>query len=225
MKLPFDEIYCLHLAEDTIRYNNIKQEFKKIGIEDQVKIWWTCKRPISTFCGNNITSLKTLYYDSIYNNSNKNVYGNVFNCSFEHYTIIKQAYNRGLNSILILEDDIKFTNDINTVKNVFDNMPKDYDIIKFYNSYTPEGWLINNKFNDIYVNPEYNTNLYTNCCSTLCYALSKNGMKQMINMYDKKFVPADVVFDNFRDFKIKFYNLKYNILCIPNDTHSLILTN
>lgn len=52
MTLPFDKIYCIHLVESKDRYNNLMNQFTKLNIQDQVDIWWTCKRDISKVIGN-----------------------------------------------------------------------------------------------------------------------------------------------------------------------------
>ena len=106
MKLPFDKVYMLHLAENENRLNFMVDQFKHHGISKQVEIWWTCKRDISIEIGNKLNSLHTEQYDWYQGNEeSKGVYGGVFNCAFEHYTIIKQAYLRGFESILIIEDE------------------------------------------------------------------------------------------------------------------------
>lgn len=48
-----------------------------------------------------------------------------------HYAIVKQAYDAGLNSVLILEDDNFFLNDINVWEDVFSKIPEDWDVLKF----------------------------------------------------------------------------------------------
>ena len=48
-----------------------------------------------------------------------------------HYTIIKQSYEAGLKSVLILEDDNFFLKDINVWKDVFSKIPENWDVLKF----------------------------------------------------------------------------------------------
>ena len=50
---------------------------------------------------------------------NPDIYCAVFNCAFEHYTIVKQAYLRGLNNILVFEYDIRFISNVCAAKKVF----------------------------------------------------------------------------------------------------------
>lgn len=224
MKLPFDKVFILHLAENKERYNHLKNECKRLNIEDQVSIWWTCFKPISNFIGEKIESLKHPYYD-YYKQFNKDVYGRVFNCAFEHYNIIKTSYLRGYNNILILEDDFKFINDVYSIEYIFNNLPKDYDILKFYTSFINiinENTIFNiNKdnifFNKIDTYKEYYT-------STLCYALSRKGMKTIIDIYEQHLMPSDNIFleINKNNIDLNIYINRY--VCIyPNDSISNIL--
>lgn len=196
MKLPFDKIYCLHLSDNTNRYTHMINEFKRLGIESQVDFWWTCKRPISTKIGNYLTELHTDFLDNIYNTNNR-VYGGVFNCAFEHYTIIKTSYERGFNSILIIEDDIKFINNINLIEWTFNNLPDNYCCVKFYGSvyiWMQQPYYIfdYNKQQDF-----SNKNFTNKCYSTALYCLDRTGMKKYIDAFDKQIRPADMIFEDF----------------------------
>ena len=55
---------------------------------------------------------------------NPDIYCAVFNCAFEHYTIVKQAYLRGLNNILVFEYDIRFISNVCAAKKVFTKLNK-----------------------------------------------------------------------------------------------------
>lgn len=212
MKLPFDKIYCLHLSEDKEREIQIKKEFKFLGITKQVEIWWTCKRNISNKIGKLLSSLHTTFYNE-YSEGNDSLYGNVFNCSFEHYSIIKQAYLRGFENILIIEDDIVFNRDKEKIKYIIDNIPSDYDIIKFFNEFTGESY-IDKPIQ--YVKNKKDLKQYK--VSSMCYAISRNGMKLYIEEMDKKFNIADVILDELKDNKnIKFYCLSQNDFCSSRD--------
>lgn len=189
MKLPFDKCYCLHLTEATERYKNIKNEFERLGISEQIEIWWTVIRPISNEIGNYLTSLHTQGYDDWTTQFNKNTYGAIFNISFEFYTIIKQAYLRGFNSILLMEDDLKFNDDIDLEK-IFSNLPDDWDVIRF--GYHPK----HNKLmeNDIdYINAEKYDLLKKEWAfpTNNMFALNRKGMEFYINYMDEKFEVAD----------------------------------
>lgn len=189
MKLPFDKVYCLHLAESVDRYESITKEFDRLGISDQVEFWWTCKRPISKQIGDSLESLHTLYYDKK-RKKKDDVYAGVFNCAFEHYSIVKQAYLRGFNSILIIEDDIGFIDDLDRIEYIFNNLPNNYICVKFWSTH------INNLESKKNFSRE---NFKLKSCSTACYCLDKIGMEKYINSMDRYFTCADMAFEKFID--------------------------
>lgn len=214
MIFPFDKIICLHLVEDIHRYISILNQVKYFGIKDKFEFWYTCKKSkITNEIGNNIDNLKDGYYDSIMEH-NPNVYGNVFDCAYNHYNIIKTAYLRGFNNILIIEDDILFNKDKKNLETLFNNIPQDYNIIKFYYSHD------DNEFNvpEVkYVDKSYEQ-FYKYVYSTLCYGLSRKGMEIMIDEYENNFAAADIVLENIKNndkINDKYYILSYNNLCLP----------
>ena len=215
MLTKFDKIYVIHLAERPYRYESMMTEFQNIGIEEKVEVWWTCKREISNQIGDNIKTLRTSFYEQK-RQLCENVYGSVFNCSLEHYTIIKQAYLRGFESILIMEDDISFIKDKSFFEKCVELMPHDYDIVKFHNTRA-----INRDIDTIkYIK----SNFYVH--STLCYALSRRGMQLLIEEYDNFFAASDVVIERLkRKQKCNIYHLAFNNLCKPSGDASNIIEN
>lgn len=134
MKLPFDKIYCLQLAENKDRYIESKKQFANVGILDQVEYWWTCRRSFSHDCSTVLPNLHSTFYDMMYQ-QNPNTYASVFNCAIEHYTMIKQALIRGFEHILIFEDDVTFTVNQSQFDIAIQNIPVDYDLILFQNNH------------------------------------------------------------------------------------------
>lgn len=172
MKVPFDKVYCLHLLEEKERFNHCVDEFNRIGLD--VTFWNTTKKKLDVALGKNIQTLHNNHYDT-YEKQNPYIYGAVFDCAYNHYRIIKEAYIQGFNNILIMEDDITFSKNIKLIENTFNSLPENYSIIKYF--YGSEKYYecvnTNNHFDilpgiDIWL-------------STLCYALSRAGMKQIID--------------------------------------------
>ena len=204
MKLPFDKIYCLHLAESSERLNSSKKEFFEIGIYDYVDYWWTCLHPYT----------KEIHDFLSYTNRFRNrvYYANNYNCTRNWYEIIKTSYLRGYEHILCFEDDIKFNVTKEEFEKYMKEIPNDYDIIRF--GYTDK----NNTF-------ENNESLYVEDYGHFIYgaemfALSKNGMKYYIDYMDEHFGAADFPFGCVDYITLKgiknyfasknFYNIKYN---------------
>ena len=219
MKLPFDKIYCLHLADDTERYEQCICEFKRIGILDQVEFWWTCKRNISNEVGLTIpTLIDQTYEDWLSKNliSRKELAGNVFNCAFEHYTIVKTSYQRGFNHILIIEDDIRFIDNLKLIEDTFSNLPEDYDILKLHDSEGSayEDWYWDGPSDKQVFRKENNF-----AHSTLCYALSNKGMYAYYRLLDYRFTAADQINVSTlsENGAINVYTIRYRIVLDGNN--------
>lgn len=164
-------------------------EFEKVSILDQVEYWWTVKRMFLKDIHTIQPSMRTWFYDKCYNKENKkHIYANVANCAIEHYTIIKQAYKRGFERILIMEDDIVFRIDANQFDIVMSNIPQDFDLITyrngFRNVYHPNSFkVINDENLRQYIHITQNSKNWMQN-GTLMYAVNRNMMKFIIDYYD-----------------------------------------
>lgn len=119
INLPFDYIYCILLPTNSERVENVKKQCELL---------------------NNVNVFNSIYIPNVYSLSNFlkqndkfrwNGWGNgtALNCTLNHYTVIKQAYDANAKSVLIFEDDVTFnTENINEVMN---NIPKNYNILRF----------------------------------------------------------------------------------------------
>ena len=219
MQHSFDEVFVLHLANDYKRMDNINEQFNRICIKPT--IWWTTKRAFSNKLAEcMLNTLRHKFYDSI-EIFNKDVYGNVFNCTLAHYDIIKTSLERGLNKILICGDDIEFGTDLQLIERYFTTFPDDYDIIKYHSS----------KYN--YNNCCFGFNLYTepykedDIDSTICYSLNRSGMEYFINVINQYFCASDNVFHIGKLKEVinieipKIYNINHKI-CWPKNYNSNI---
>lgn len=134
MKLKnVDKIICLHCIEDTKRYDNVIQSLYNLGGEDileQTQISEFPKLNINTTIGNRLYEIKTWYYDNK-SRINPDIYGGVFSCMYNWLILIGTAYHKGLNSILCIEDDIKFDCDIDEFNDYLNDIPHDANIIHF----------------------------------------------------------------------------------------------
>lgn len=208
-----DAIYCLHCAENEDRYIRMQSQFKKIGLEDKVTWWWTCYRDISNKVGDLLTEMHTDAYDDMRKNSDS-VYGRVFNCAFEHYTIIKSSYLRGMNNILIFEDDIEFCGDKQWFEQVLSKVPYDYDICKLFYGWGPVDNITS-----------FDTDIFERKfvpSSTVAYMMNRIGMKAYINSANEQFRCADLNFLGVDTNSVNFYVNKYQIIKLSN-TQTTIL--
>ena len=177
MKLPFDKIYCLHIAERPDRFESSKNEFIKIGIFDDVEYWWTCHHPYT----------KEIY-ECLVSNGHFRTYDcyspNAYNVSRNWYEIVKTSYLRGYEHILCIEDDIKF----NISKDDFDTfmkrIPNDYDILRLGYIDTYKAFVNNS---ECFYIQDYSNFIY----GTMMFALNRKGMKYYIDYMDEHFGGSD----------------------------------
>lgn len=223
MKLPFDKIYCLHLTENKERYNNILQQFDKLNIENDIDIWYSVLRPFSTFIGDKIDTLHTNAYNKLKESFNENLYGSVFNVSMEFYTIIKQAYLRGFNSICLLEDDFVLKDELD-YEQIFNNLPDDWDILRLAYSYIHEKWMKEDL--DFINSPDFFVKKNWGFGGMHFIALNRKAMEYYINFMDDKFEYADapIIKCNYpenkkyilNDDKLNMYVTKESIALVDN---------
>lgn len=111
---------------------------------------------------------------------------NEYDCTHNHYSMVKQAYDQGYEYCLIMEDDIRFLNNKNLWENYLKNIPDNFDILQFggftvdprIKTYMDETkyWI---KHNNV---PVWNASMY---------ALSRKGMEYYINFINNFFWVAD----------------------------------
>ena len=213
-KTPFDKIYCLHITKNKERYEHCIEEFKKVNIIDNVNFWWTIETVINTKIGklfeDNYRSFEAYKY------KDDDTLGRVYSCSMGHYEIVKTSYERGFENILIFEDDISFDNEdsFKILCDIYSKKPTDCECLKFYYYYGNKTQY-NKDFKDrIKCKKDSFINLYwlpTPSC--LCYALTRDGMKKIIDIYESEGIP--VVADQIQ-WKLKCYGPTYDI------SHSIV---
>lgn len=119
-----------------------------------------------------------------------------YNCAREHYLTIKQAYNRGFETIMICEDDFRVEPDNEEeFKNAITQLPDDFDIVKMYshnNTLISDDNTDFELYNDYYYKFVEDSNNYS---STICIIYSRKGMEYMMKWYEEEFMPFDRYFN------------------------------
>lgn len=189
MKTPFDKIYFLTFVEDKKRLDNVFEQIKKLGLKaNQFEINYTSRMPYSDLCGRLLLGQS---YERLGWVQFKNSFAGVFNCATEHYKMIRNAFYLGYEKILICEDDTNFVNNVKFIEETFEKLPEKFGIVKFYYS----DYQRTSK--DFGLRPVFDYN--EGIRSTLCYALDKEGMIAYMKSFEKRFCPADDVFEGCKD--------------------------
>ncbi len=111
LKEYFDKIYCINLDRREDRWKETMKELDKWGMTDEVERY-------SAVDG----SLLENHY---------NVNNGELGLIETHLKIIKESKDNNYKNVLILEDDIEFTDEIKNINNYFDILPKKWDILWF----------------------------------------------------------------------------------------------
>lgn len=199
--LPFTESYLISLVSRPDRYNVMRNQIDKFGWD--IKDHRTVKHP----CCNEIFNRGVGCLNT----------PNSFACTWEHYTLIKSAYIRGIDTICILEDDVSFYQDISVWEDYMTSLPDDWDILRIccHRGRTEQDYFLecpDKKWDREFIR----------IWGTGCYALNRKGMDYMIRSIDNKLQPIDgPLFDVLSHPEIKSYlpNIPLG-LCLDNSLQS-----
>lgn len=191
MNVPFDKIYCINYVENLERREFMQFQFKRLGIIDKVEFF-------------NFLDLSKFSID-ILNSFNKYINSiPVLGCALAHYSCVKQAKLLGYNKILILEDDICFLRDIKILEDYLNDLPEDWEYIKYVypchiSPDTAQNFFKINKLDKLkYISFKY---IGDKTCCAGAYALQGKGIDLYINLMESnKLFPADLLPFFYSDF-------------------------
>ena len=179
MKLfdKFDKVYCINLDRRPDRLENFKKEVEKYNLGEFERF--------SAYDG------KGLNLTNEYNLKPGEI--GVIKSNLD---IIKDAKKNKYNTILIIEDDCVFNNEIKNFNNLIDYIPEDWDMIYFggNHSHTNNDLRINNKVIKI-----------TNSFAIHCVAIKStvfDEILEILNNYDRQ---IDVLYCEIQK--------KHNVYC------------
>lgn len=107
----FDKVYCINLDRRVDRWDETINEFEKWGLKDYVERY-------SGIDGKDIVN-------------NTKINNGELGILLTHLKIITEAKEKNYKNILILEDDIEFTEKINDIDDYMSLVPTDWDMIYF----------------------------------------------------------------------------------------------
>jgi GR25 family glycosyltransferase involved in LPS biosynthesis len=107
----FDKVYCVNLDRREDRFENFKKEVEKYNLGEFERF--------SAYDG------KTIDMSKYNTRLNPGELGLVLS----NLEIIKNAKTNKLKNVLIIEDDCKFTDEVLNIKDYFDLLPKNWDML------------------------------------------------------------------------------------------------
>ncbi|SCA64393.1 hypothetical protein AB751O23_CH_00030, partial [Chlamydiales bacterium SCGC AB-751-O23] len=120
----FEKIFVINLDRSKGRMRSLKAHFNDLG---GVKF-----TRFSAVDGNKITLSKAKeIFPSISRVKGKRIQRDIYSiaCFFSHFSIIKHAYRKKLDSVLILEDDVRFSPEAQGyLKSSMGKLPKDWEV-------------------------------------------------------------------------------------------------
>jgi len=198
----FQGIYCINLDRRSDRWEECLEEFQNHNLN--VKRY-------SAFDGKKLESLSGL---------NPGQVGAIYS----HRGVLQHAKNTEMDSILILEDDVKFSENINEkFSKIVDNIPNDWDVILFGGNHVGNNpW---SKGELIEISP--NVFRVTYSLALHCYAVKKTVYDLAIESLSKMNATNDALFAEIQS-KINCYIIRphlawqrpsYSDLCELHSDH------
>lgn len=161
----FDKTYVINLKKRPDRLVYIKEELKRVGINDY-----------EVFEG----------VDGILLDYNTSLLKGEIGIHETHLRILKDAVKNGYKDILILEDDVVFTDEYETSNELIENLPENWDFIYFGGNHlygkTPE------EHDDLFLKLNFTVALHcvgirSNIFELLINSLEKDKNKQVDGIY------------------------------------------
>ena len=143
----FDAIFCLNLERRPDRKLQAEAEFKKHNINVEF---------VTGIDGKLLPDPEAISKDQL------PVSPGDIGCTLSHLKIVQLAKERGLKQILILEDDVEFAENFNTVfPDYFSQVPEDWDFLYFGGNHSSGGLqLLSNDSNVARIFYTYTTHAY-----------------------------------------------------------------
>jgi len=198
----FDRIICINLLSRTDKKEHMQKKFDMLGIEVE---WF--HSVIYGFAKEILESLKPSVNDFVrFTPATPNEFG----AAMSHYTVIKTAYEEGVEKLFVFEDDVMFRKDFNEkIDKYYDTVPKNWDMLMLFS------FMYQLQPQNIRVNARWITSY--DAWSLMSYGMNRKAMKQYIDDQDKFFQIADRASFKMQGKNLNIYSA-IPTLCIPNIT-------
>lgn len=210
----FDAIYCISLADNISRRDDLKKELSRVGILNLNIFHWkiTVKNELYKYIWNNPSLKANKWWFHL---------TGTLNCTLEHYAVYKECLALGYKRVLILEDDVVFLKDIKEIQKAIDNIPQNYDILKFNSYFSGTEEEIQKVINDNKINDYYFDYSSLQQISAACYAVSSKAMLILSKYQETFYQPSDAIL-NVQNTEIDSKLVRVSTIkdiCIQNFTY------
>jgi len=200
MNKHFDKIVCVNLLSRKDKKENMQEKFNKLGIDVE---WFHAIE--YGFAKEIVESLKPSVNDYVrFSPTTPNEFG----ASISHYTVIKTAYEQGVEKLFVFEDDVLFRKDFNEkFEKYYASVPENWDMLLLYS------FMYQLQPQNVRVNARWITSF--DAWSLMAYGINRKAMKQYIQDQDKFFQIADRASFKMQGKNLNIYSA-IPTLCIPN---------
>lgn len=224
----FERIVCINYIEAKDRRKNIVEQFESLGFD------------IPEFY-NAIPFKKIKLFNNIFNELAYNTSPSLIGCALSHYAVIKESYELGYQSVMIIEDDAVFLNDKDKIIEYLENAPKDWNYLyltpsfcgpiplKTLNAFNlcKDKWI---NLNDTDIPTGYTSQIQYWWVSSCCYALDRIAMKLYIDVFESNdiIMNSDRIQYFFYDFKnspIRTYSTNIRLVAQQEELNRLKYNN
>ena len=196
----FDRVICINLLSRKDKKDHMQKKFDNLGIDVE---WFSAVQ--YGFAREILESLKPSINDFVrFTPATPNEFG----AAMSHYTVIKTAYEEGVENLFVFEDDVMFRKDFNIqFEKHIDKLPENWDMILLYS------FMYALQPQNIRVNARWITSF--DAWSLMAYGMNRKAMKQYIDDQDKMFQIADRASFKMQGKALNIYSA-VPTLCIPN---------
>lgn len=191
-KDTFDHVYLISYAPYKDRRDAVLKEIERVGLRQErlFSIHYTFKNYFDTLLLEH-PSLQIQQKNVRFNRS-------ALNLALGHYSIMKESLALGYKRILIMEDDVAFLKDLDTLERIMSNYPVGQDIVLFDKvcpMHMKEKYedMLTKKINDWYAPYDHSMVLWT----TSCLGLETKGMEHICECQEKSLNVADFYTNHF----------------------------
>jgi GR25 family glycosyltransferase involved in LPS biosynthesis len=173
LKKYFDQIYCINLDRRKDRWEETVVELKKWDLLESVNRY-------SAIDGN------------VIKNNTYPINNGELGLLETHIKLIRNAKEKKYKNILLIEDDIEFTEDITNIDFYFDKLPSDWEMLWFGGNHNKH---MGNKIDLINEQIIKCKNTY----ATHCIGINENIYEELLNLLTKRSKPVDVYYSDIQN--------------------------
>lgn len=152
------------------RQRDLAKELDRVGLRD-VHYHWDFPSP---------------YKDALQRSISMTPFNANNGCFFiglNNYKILATAYHLGYESVLVLEDDIRFLRDLSLLSDIISCLPEDYDLAMLDHN-KPTGMDPNTYLSIFQSSENPYWHKFSNLRSSGCYAMSRRCMERYLHIYE-----------------------------------------